>query len=284
MGQLLPDGIPSIRDYDAVLESDLFKAMEQYSNRFLLDNKIVLKKYARKWVADPLHQWSRQWEYPFVYGKVQQMAKHEPQLRILDAGSGLTFFSYFLSEQFNQASVHCCDYDKALLESYRKINEGKRKTVEFSPADLRDLSYEPASFDMIYCISVLEHTDDYEKIIDNFYNILKPGGILVVTFDVSLDRTRRIDVDQATVLLNSLTNRFDKNSAVSTNVPADVLKPGIFTTRSAQALDPELLPWQAPAVLYHIYSFLTTRRFGLWPPTLTVFCLSLMKGATETFA
>lgn len=64
MKEVLPDGIPLTHDYIKLIESDTFNAIEQYSNHFLSVNKSILKSYMRKWVDDPLHQWSRQWEYP----------------------------------------------------------------------------------------------------------------------------------------------------------------------------------------------------------------------------
>ena len=277
MSQLLPDGIPLTGDYELVLQSEIFKAMEQYSKRFLVENKAALKGYMRKWVDDPLHQWSRQWEYPFVYSRVQQIAQLEPQLRILDAGSGITFFPYFLNENFDNVSIFCCDHDKTLSNTFRQINGGKEKSVEFSYADLRELSYEDESLDMIYSISVLEHTHEYEKIIDNFYKIIKPSGLLVVTFDISLDGTRDIDVVKATEFLNLLVKRFKKNSSISFNLHSDVIVPGIFTTLTAKDTNLGQLPWKAPEFLYRIYSFISTGRFTSWPPPLTVYCISLTK-------
>ncbi len=277
MSQAPAEGIPSVRDYKEAIESSTFKKMEQYSDSFLSANRTILQYYAKKWIDDPLHQWSRQWEYPFVYSRVQQQACLKPQLRILDAGSGATFFPHFLNACFNNVNVHCCDYDKRLTSIFEQINAGKDKSVEFSTADLRELPYERESFDMVYCVSVLEHTRDYEKIIDQFLKILKPGGTLVVTFDISLDGTRDIDVDKATALLASLAGEFGTTMASSFNLHSLVSTPDILTTLTARDIDPALLPWNAPAFVYRIKSFITTGRLVSWPPPLTVFCLGLTR-------
>lgn len=280
MKQKLPDGTPLAHDYRELIESDAFKEMEQFSNRFLSVNKTILKDYMKKWVNDPLHQWSRQWEYPYVYGKVQQMVNLAPTLKVLDAGSGVTFFPYFLDASFDNMSIHCCDYDETLASTFDRINEGREETVEFLSADLKDLPYNNESFDMVYCISVLEHTNNYERIIDKFYKILKPGGTLIVTFDISLDGTRDIDLDKANSLLNSLAKTFDTDSNFLSNLSSQISNPDLFTTLTANDINPRLLPWNAPAFLYRIKSFLHTGRIGSWPPPLTVYCLGLTKRST----
>ena len=275
--RFFPDGIPSERDYGELIGSDDFRAMEQFSDSFLSDNKTILRDYMNKWVADPLHQWSRQWEYPFVHGRVQQMIRHEPRPSILDAGSGLTFFPYYLNARSDAASIHCCDHDKTLTKAFDHINAGRDNIVEFSAVDLRDLPYDDESFHMVYCISVLEHTDDYEKIIEGFHRILRPGGTLVVTLDIYLDGTREIDADKGTALLTSLGNLFDKDSNLSLDLHSHISISGILTTLTAKDIDASLLPWKLPSFLYRIKSFIATGRFGSWPPPLTVFCLCSTK-------
>ena len=60
-------------------------------------------------------------------------------------------------------------------------------TVEFVGADLRKLPQPGNHFDIIYCLSVLEHTRGYPEILLELRRVLRPGGTLVVTFDLSLD-------------------------------------------------------------------------------------------------
>jgi SAM-dependent methyltransferase len=279
MDNSLPDGIPLEHEYRTLIESDSFKKLEQFSGMFLATNKTSLREYMNKWVEDPLHQWSRQWEYPFVFSRVENVIRQEPRARILDAGSGVTFFSYYIKAQFAAASVCCCDYDEALAEIYGQINSGRGDGVEFSVADLRALPYDNESFDMIYSVSVLEHTDDYGKIIEEFYRILRPDGELVVTFDVSLDGMRDISVEKGTELLTALAKRFDKDKGFSLDLKSHVSKPGVFTTITAKGINAGLLPWKYPAFVYQIKSFIKTGRFCSWPPPLTVFCLHLTKNS-----
>ena len=204
MNKKIRDGIPLVPDYEELLKSKSFKDLKKFSDRFLLENNDILRDYAKKWVSDPLHQWSRQWEYPFVFGKVQQIAEFNSKPAILDAGSGVTFFPYLVKSKFETSSVYCCDYDTMLLSLYDEINARQEKHVECSTSDLRDLPYEEEKFHMVYCVSVLEHTDDYDAIIEEFYRVLLPDGVLVVTFDISMDGTRDIDTEKAGTLLTAL--------------------------------------------------------------------------------
>jgi len=277
MNMTLPDGIPLENDYRALLKADCFQVMEQFSDKFLAINKVVPRGYRNKWVEDPLHQWSRQWEYPFVFSRVEKVIKCEPRARILDAGSGMTFFPYYIKSQFDHVNVCCCDYDENLSRMYEQINTGMGNAVDFSVADLRSLPYEDDSFNMVYCVSVLEHTADYETIIEELYRILIPGGELVITFDVSLDGTRDISVEEGTELLIALTKRLDNKKNFPLDLKSHISASGIFTTNIAQGINAALLPWKYPAFLYRIKSLIKSGSFGTWPPPLTVFCLHLVK-------
>lgn len=271
------NGVPKGRDYQLLIESSEFKELEIFSEEFLLANKKALGSYAKRWVGDPMHQWSRQWEYPYVMNSIQPIVKSKETTRILDAGSGVTFFPYYIGSNYSSAKIHCADYDKNLADVYHKINSFSKCSVDFTCSDLRKLPYEDSWFDIIYCISVLEHTDDYEEIIEIFHRILRPGGKLVITFDISLDGTRDISVERGTILLQSLAKRFDLVDDISLDLKSHLSTPDIFTTHTAKDINPKLLPWKFPSFLYRLKSLIANKPFGTWPPALTVFCLSLTR-------
>ena len=126
----LNGGIPKIEDYENLIKSDLFLEMEAFSNAFLTRNNRHLEGYSKKWIPDSLHNWSRQWEYPFTYSKIaSHNSTHvDEALNILDAGSGITFFPYFLKLSFPHSSIYCCDYDASLESAYR-LTLKKRENV-----------------------------------------------------------------------------------------------------------------------------------------------------------
>ncbi len=273
----LSEGVPGVQSYVELTESIEFKELEEFSNRFIAVNKKELEGYSNKWALDPLHQWSRQWEYPFVYSRIQPVADSGAPLRILDAGSGATFFPYYIKSQYPLAEIYCSDYDEKLERVYAKINGKGENRIAFVRGDLRKLLYESEWFDVVYCISVLEHTQDYAAIVEEFHRVLRPGGRLVVTFDVSLDGTRDISLENGIILLRTLTERFQILEEISPDLNLQVSKPDAFTTLTAKQLNRNLLPWKFPAFIYRAKSIITGKPFGSWPPLLTVFCLSLSK-------
>ena len=111
----LPVGLPNQDEYFKLIRSKLFANMENYSNSFIKTNKLLLYPYIQKWIKDPFHQWSRQWEYPYVYSQISSI---KGNLEILDAGSGVTFLPFFI------ASSNC-----QVPQIRREFSENKRAYV-----------------------------------------------------------------------------------------------------------------------------------------------------------
>lgn len=275
--QSLLDGIPIKQDYLSLIKSDEFNKMKAFSVQFLLSNEGNLGRYAKQWVKDPFSQWSRQWEYPFVFSRIKSLCLKNKTARILDAGSGVTFFPYYIKSCFPSTAINCADNDRNLEKVYRKINNQSIQKVEFRRTDLKKLPYKDDWFDVVYCVSVLEHTKDYGVIIEEFHRILKPGGSLFVTFDLSLDGSRDVTIKMGTALLELLTQKFATAENTKHDLNYQVDKPDIFTTLSANEINTSLLPWKLPSFLYQIKSLILGRGFIHWPPLLTIYCASFAK-------
>ena len=293
-------GIPLKEEYDALLRSATFRHMESFSEGFLTRNRRVLSRYMAKWgVENPLHSWSRRWEYPYVWSRVAEAAKSPPTprtagcgahveeedegssgtgtgsggggLRVLDAGSGATFLPFYIKHRFDEATVACCDTDPKLTDVFSAMNGIMDSDVEFSVADIRRLPYGDRSFDLVCCISVLEHTRDHEDIIAELARVLVDGGQLVITFDVGLDGTRDMRVQDLERFLKVFSSRFRESSAPESYVMRRLSDPAILTTHAVNA---RLLSWKGPPVLHRIKSSLVNRRIVGWPPLLTVCCMT----------
>jgi SAM-dependent methyltransferase len=221
--------------------------MERFSNQFLERNRRELAAYARHWVKDPLHQWSRQWEYPYVEQKL--LARFEPtdgrEVRLLDAGSGLTFFPSWLAERLPRAFIECCDSDATSVETGTRLHHGAGDRIRYRAAQIQSLPYADRSFDAVYCISVLEHTRNYAEVVREFRRVLAPGGCLIVTFDISPDGRSEIDVAGARGLLAALEQHFQTVDAPgSDELEEQLARPRPLSTGYAKATRPELVPWQ----------------------------------------
>lgn len=270
------DGIPRISAYEQLVASEFFRDLEEFSSGFLRRHGSALEPYARKWVADPLHQWSRQWEYPWVYAGLEEFVQASPAggqpPRILDAGSGVTFFPYLLTERLSGARVTCLDQDEMLAPIYADITKERRASVEFRTGALAQLEQPDSSLDAIYCVSVLEHTRDHDRILDQFARTLRPGGRLLLTFDVSLDGRTDVAPAAARSLIEAVERRFEPVLAPSAvDLEQGLADPGLFTTEAIRRSRPELLPWRSNWRT-DVVRLLTARRPG--PPFFlcTVVC------------
>ena len=249
--QLLACGLPQVADYRALVASAWFKSIEEYSDAFLRRNVAALREYQEKWVKDPLHQWSRQWEYPFVIGRAMSgLRSHSgthPHRAILDAGAGVTFLPYYLAEQFTDVEVTCLDHEPAWAAVYEQANRTAVRPIRFVADDLRHLPFSDASFDIVYCVSVLEHTNAYGDIVREFRRVLRPGGTVIITFDISIDGDSDIPPQKAQHLLGTLFRQFPESPpAEYADLSASVTASGVLTTRAVVAFDARLLPWTPP--------------------------------------
>ncbi len=292
---LFPDGYPPAEIFDRLEEAAPLREMQGFADRFREANPAALARYARQWVPDPLHHWSRQWEYPYVYERLREELGERSAAaggaRILDAGSGLTFFPHFLAERLPLARVDCCDRDPLIEDDAALLLPPASAAVAYSTQDLSALRFPDATFDAVYCVSVLEHSDRREAIAAEFARVLKPGGLLVLTIDVSRDGRAEIPPEEAARLVAEVSARFDAAGEYG-----DAVRGGergdVATTAHAYALDPTLLPW-TPAggeVLRRLlrpWSFPWVRAIrrvlrrstgGPAYPDLTFFCMAWRRG------
>lgn len=248
---ILSQGIPLISDYNELLRTNLFRNIEIFSNNFLSDHVKVLKNY--RWSIDPLHQWSRQWEYPFTYSYIRHFISSNnksmysnEKFNILDAGSGCTFFPYYISYKHSNCKIYCCDNDYSLVPLFAGINNNMENTeIEFNNYDLVNPCYKDDFFDIIYCISVLEHIPNYEEVIKQFKRIIKPNGIIIITFDISLDGKSEITIEKAQDLLDKMDSIFGtrKNNRYQ-KIQTIINRPDILTTKWARTFNENSLPWK----------------------------------------
>lgn len=244
----LKTGLISQESYKENLGTSTFLELEKFNDEFLVRNKHELAEYHGKWTNDSFHTWSRQYEYPFFYESVVDYINKNPgkEVRILDAGSGLTFFPYLLSEKFPNVVVTCTDYDSILNSGFEKINKNQKGKVKFIQSDLRQRVFEPGSFDFIYCVSVLEHTSEFKQIIENFHTYLSEIGEFVLSFDISVDGDRDIPVAGANKLIKELNYLFTPLTQDKLPSEDDIRSGDFLTTKFINVFNKKLSPWRSP--------------------------------------
>ena len=211
--------------------------MKAFSDLFLSRNASSLENY--KWARDPVNAWSRRWEYPFAYNSLTHFSEstHPKEMMILDAGSGCTFFPYYLAKQGFQ--VYCCDNDKSLIQIFEHVNPKEGVTINFEPMDLRSLKYPDGIFDVIYCISVLEHSRNHGDIIRNLNRVLKKDGLLILTFDIEV---RPEGLKMSSELFSVLSEMFTSLSEIESPTKNMLVSKDIVTNRVFNMSDKGVLP------------------------------------------
>lgn len=99
--------------------------------------------------------------------------------KFLDAGSGTGWFSKWASER--GAIVTSLDVGLNIL---RKVGE-KCRTDRIA-GSICQLNFKKNSFDIVLSSEVIEHTPDPRLAVKNLCQVLKPGGILVLTVPNSI--------------------------------------------------------------------------------------------------
>lgn len=94
--------------------------------------------------------------------------------KVLDYGCG----DGWLCEKLKQkgAKIFGCD----ISEKFIKLAKENYKEIEFKIINNKT-SYKNNEFDAIVCNIVLHITKDYEKVLNEMYRILKPGGKAIIT-------------------------------------------------------------------------------------------------------
>lgn len=102
--------------------------------------------------------------------------KKNKNIKILDAGCGE---GQLLLEIFNRGykNIYGVDITKIALKQAEK-----RVKAKLSLQNLEDLNFPNEYFDVVICTEVIEHVENYKKVIKELKRILKKNGLLIITF------------------------------------------------------------------------------------------------------
>lgn len=179
-----------------------------------------------KWPRDPLHTWSRLWEYPYVYHHIKRIRdqKNGKKLQITDFGSGVTFFPFAVAQL--GCDVICTDIDPVVALDIPVA----AKFIQFAPGSVvgtlienGQIPVESESQDIVYCVSVIEHIPNFASVIDEMVRVLKPDGQLILTVDIDLQGNFELGIDEFEHLQNLLDVHFTKELSERTAHPSNML-------------------------------------------------------------
>jgi SAM-dependent methyltransferase len=213
-------GIAALTDLQAPEWRAVYSLLEKEQGEFLAKEE-QFRSPEYKWPHDPLHTWSRVWEYPYVYHHLQ---KTEVPLRVVDLGSGVTFFPFSVARLGYH--VTCMDTDPIVsmdLPRAAKVTDQSPGQVNYRQCDDSHLPFADSEVNAVYCISVIEHIDRFEDTVDEITRILTPGGILLLTVDLDLRGGSQLGVSEYQRLMTMIRQHFDCVYPETTVHPADML-------------------------------------------------------------
>lgn len=221
-------GLAALSDLESPRYQEIFSKLEIEQAAFF-DKESVFRSKDYKWPRDPLHTWSRIWEYPYVYYHLkEQAAALAPGLKakVVDLGSAVTFFPFSVGRLGYQ--VHCLDIDATCgpdIERAVACVPHQPGKVDFRLISNGRFPLENGEVDAVYCVSVLEHIPNFEQTVKEVFRVLKPNGLFILTIDLDLCGYMDIGVGRYYDLRNCLTELFDFKEPEITVHPQDVLQP-----------------------------------------------------------
>ena len=278
---MLSSGIPKRTEYLQLGSHHEYQDLLSYSREFeaqIRDRGLPTRLYGLKWVRDPFLQWSRSWEYVFVLQRLGEWYRaHSDKAEVADAGSGFTFFPFYLQETRSLSKIQCLDADVTVAQAIAEASSSFEVAPAFQLENLERLSHDADSFDVIYSISVIEHTRNPVEVVNEVYRTLKPGGLFICTFDVSFEQRSSMHVRHVKTLVDHIFEIFIPESGWEDLAVADAAcGPDAVTTEWISEIAPERLPWKYPSLLW-LYDALRGRfRWSLYRP-MTFYCGAFYK-------
>ena len=95
---------------------------------------------------------------------------------LLEVGSGAGRFT----ELFVKGGAHVHTVDLSVAVEVNKENIGQADNYKIAQASVYELPFAKESFDVVICLGVIQHTPSSEKTIEALWQMVKPGGLLVI--------------------------------------------------------------------------------------------------------
>lgn len=168
------------------------RVLDQLSVSFNLPDHSDVNELRYPWsrgmLSKPAFYAARLWEYPYAI----LAAELTPGMKVADIGCGMTAFTIYLKDH-----AHCdvTGVDPDVFEVGLKykghgVSEEfiKRTGIKFLKGDMTAVPLENDSQDRVFSISVMEHVppDIRRGGMQELARILKPGGLAVLTVDMSM--------------------------------------------------------------------------------------------------
>jgi len=99
--------------------------------------------------------------------------------KILDVGCGFGHSFKELNQRFSPKEIVALDADPAIEKRTRAAAKACPCKITLTLGNASQLDFADNSFDMIYCHQTFHHIVDQASAIQEFFRVLKPGGVLL---------------------------------------------------------------------------------------------------------
>ncbi|MFN3528817.1 MAG: class I SAM-dependent methyltransferase [Bacteroidia bacterium] len=122
-------------------------------------------------------------------------------VHVLDAGTGLGQYVYYLTRKFPNWNIYATDISsREICECNRFFHRLKYERVLFRTESLESLHRQEV-YDLILAVNVIEYVDDDRLVLKNFYEALKPEGLLLMS--MQSDKSQNIQPNFTNKLLGN---------------------------------------------------------------------------------
>ncbi len=160
-----------------------FQDMNQIARRAvcrgLMEMKMKIERTGLPYSDHMQDHWLRLWEYSLTIIE----STVDTRMRVLDAGGTGTPFSYHLASE--GCDVYTVDINEKKLRDAHALTSALGLNMHHDVQSITSLRFPDAFFDRVFCICVIEHLPipEQPQAMAELARVLKPGGILAVTFD-----------------------------------------------------------------------------------------------------
>lgn len=149
-----------------------------------------IKKYFGSFVGSRL--WMRKLFYMLlellllrtwhIKHELRKWSKSKPHdMEVLDAGFGYGQYSYWLVKKYKSYKITGLDVKQEQVDDCNVFfAKSGHHNANFITGDLT-LYKQANSYDLVLSVDVMEHIVDDESVFSNFYQSLKPGGMLLIS-------------------------------------------------------------------------------------------------------
>jgi SAM-dependent methyltransferase len=125
--------------------------------------------------------WSKVWEYPWLWFNGLSQIEWQGK-RLLDVGSGTSPMPWLIAILGAEVMMVETNWDSISL--WKRIRDEHQLSIDWVIVPGDDLPFADNSFDVATSFSVIEHQVDKQRAVTEITRILKPNGLLALSFDL----------------------------------------------------------------------------------------------------